>query len=133
MGESLIDYITVRRTSNMWKLAALFIFFLGINSLLECSANVDDPAVEEEEDELKALREDLEDLFETALDERMDEVMNELKAVRMKLDQVQAACAGGAIPAESPVEEDGGDEDVGDEDDEDVDEEADEVDNNVEE
>merc|ERR1712212_681300 len=96
---------TVQKLSSMWKLAALFIFFLGINSILECSAN-DDPAVDEEEDEFKALREDLEDLFETALDERMDEVMNELKAVRRRLDEVQAVCAGGPIPDESPDDED---------------------------
>merc|ERR1712212_481999 len=105
---------TVQKLSSMWKLAALFIFFLGINSILECSAN-DDPAVDEEEDEFKALREDLEDLFETALDERMDEVMNELKAVRRRLDEVQAVCAGGPIPEESPVADDD------DDDDEDVD------------
>merc|ERR1711973_108453 len=97
--------LTVQRLSSMWKFAALFIFFLGINSIMECTAN-DDPAVDEDEDEFKALREDLEDLFETALDERMDEVMNELKAVRMKLDEVQAVCAGGAIPDESPVDDD---------------------------
>merc|ERR1712212_18330 len=105
----------VQKPSSMWKLATLCIFFLGINSILECSAN-DEPAVdEEEEDEFKALRGDLEDLFETALDERMDEVMNELKAVRRRLDEVQAVCAGGPIPEESPVADDD------DDDDEDVD------------
>merc|ERR1712212_302586 len=102
--------ITVQKLSSMWKLAALFIFFLGINSILECSAN-DDPTVDVEEDEFKALREDLEDLFETVLDERMDEVMNELKAVRRRLDEVQAVCAGSPIPDESPVDDDVGDDD----------------------
>merc|ERR1712212_152993 len=107
----------VQKPSSMWKLATLCIFFLGINSILECSAN-DEPAVdEEEEDEFKALREDLEDLFETALDERMDEVMNELKAVRRRLDEVQAVCAGGPIPDESPVDDDVGDDDEDVEDD----------------
>merc|ERR1712180_391362 len=119
--------ITWEKPSSMWKIAALFIFFLGINTIFECSAN-DDPAVDEEEDEFKALREDMEDLFETALDERMDEVMNELKVVRRRLDEVQAVCAGGPIPDESPVDDDvGDDEDVDDDvEDDDVEESAEE-------
>merc|ERR1711962_919822 len=98
MGSSflnLIDIITVQKPSSMWKLAALFIFFLGINSILECSAN-DDPAVDEGEDELKA--------------------------VRRRLDEVQAVCAGGPIPDESPVDDDVGD----DVEDDDVEESAEE-------
>merc|ERR1711962_556143 len=125
---NLIDIITVQKLSSMWKLAALFIFFLGINSILECSAN-GDPAVDDEEDEFKALREDMEDLFETALDERMDEVMNELKAVRRRLDEVQAVCAGSPIPDETSVDDDVGDydEDVDDDiEDDDVEESAEE-------
>merc|ERR1712168_1354398 len=93
--------------SSMFMNTVLLFLFLGINTLMVCSA-YEDPAFKEEdlifdeEDQFTALREELEADLQDLLDERLDEVMSEMTALKGQLEALQAVYP--SLPQESPAE-----------------------------
>merc|ERR1712168_771197 len=95
------------KVSSMFRNTVLLFLFLGINTLMVCSA-YEDPAFKEEDlifdeaDQFTALREELEADLQDLLDERLDEVMSEMTALKGQLEALQAVFT--SLPQESPAE-----------------------------